>query len=76
MKKNCARPVFLEELQAAKKFLKVSLHFNKTPNSFRQILQTSRYMHFLCATKESPRSSWQRLISKCQGNLVMKLMTM
>ena len=35
----CGRPVFLEELQAARKFSKVSLHFNKTPNSLKQVLQ-------------------------------------
>ena len=38
--KNCGRLAFLEELQAARKFSKVSLHFNKIPNSLRQVLQT------------------------------------
>ena len=32
--------VFLEVLQAAKKFSKASLHFTKIPNSLRQILET------------------------------------
>ena len=39
LKKNCGRPVFLEELQAARNFSKVFLRFNKIPNSLRQILQ-------------------------------------
>ena len=39
LKKNCGRPVLLEEFQAAIKFSKVSLHFNKIPNSLRQALQ-------------------------------------
>ena len=73
--KNCGRPVFLEELQATRNFSKASLHFNKIPNSLKQVLQTySQICIFLCATKKSSRSSRRRLISK--GNLVMKLMTM
>ena len=32
LKKNCGRPVFLEELQTARNFSKVSMHFNKIPN--------------------------------------------
>ena len=55
VKKNCGRPVFLEELQAVKNFLKVSLHFNKISDSLRQILQTcSEICIFLCTTKKSP----------------------
>ena len=55
VKKKCGRPVFLEELQTARKFSKVSLHFNKIPNSLRQVLQTySEICIFLCATKNSP----------------------
>ena len=75
---NCGRPVFFEELQAARNFSKVSLHFNKIPNSLRQILQTySEIMQFfVCCKKKSSRSSQQWLISKCQGNLVIKLMKM
>ena len=77
MKKNCRRPVFLEEFQAAINFSKISLHFNKIPDSLRQVLQIySQICIFLCATKRSSRSSQRRLISKCQGNLVVKLMTM
>ena len=34
------RPVFLEEFQTEINFSKVSLHFNKIPNSLRQVLQT------------------------------------
>ena len=39
VKKNCGRPVFLQELQAARNFSKIFLHFNKIPNSLRQVLQ-------------------------------------
>ena len=39
LKKNFGRPVFLGEFQAAINFSKVSLHFNKIPNSLRQVLQ-------------------------------------
>ena len=67
--KNCGKPVFLEQLQAARNFSKISLHFNKIPNSLRQVLQTySEICIFLCAAKKkSSRSSQQRLISKRQG---------
>ena len=77
LKKNCGRPVFLEELQAARNFSKVSLHFNKIPNSLRQVLQTYSEICIFCVPqKKSSRSSQRRLISKCLGNLVVKLMTM
>ena len=76
-KKNWARPVFLEELQADRNFSKISLHFNKIPNSLRQVLQTYSEICIFCVPqKKSSRSSQRRLISKCQGNLVVKLMTM
>ena len=38
--KNCGRPVFLEELQTARHFSKVSLYLNKIPTSLRRVLQT------------------------------------
>ena len=77
LKKNCGRPVFLEEFQAAINFSKVSLHFNKIPNSLRQVLQIySQICIVRVPQKKSSRSSQQRLTSKCQGNLVVKLMTM
>ena len=50
-KKKCGRPVFLEELEAARNFSKVSLHLNKIPNTLRQILQTYSEIcifHTLC----------------------------
>ena len=57
VKKKCGRPVFLEELQTARKFSKVSLHFNKIPNSFRQVLQTySEICIFLCYKKCPPEA--------------------
>ena len=51
--KNCGRPVFLEELQAARNFLKVFLHFNKITYSLVQVLQTySEMCIFVCARKK------------------------
>ena len=51
--KNCGRPVFLEELQVARSFSKVSLYFKKIPNSLRQVLQKySEICIFLCAAKK------------------------
>ena len=77
LKKNCGRPVFLEEFQTTINFSKVSLHFNKIPNSSRQVLQIYSQICIFCVPqKQSSRSSQQRLISKCHGNLVVKLMTM
>ena len=51
-KKDCVRPVFLEELQAARNFSKVSLHFNKIPNYLRQFLQA--YSKTFCVLKNCP----------------------
>ena len=73
MKKNCGRPAFLEELQAAINFSKVSLHFNKISNSLRHILQKYQRYIFCVLQKKSSRSIWRKLILNCQGNLVMKL---
>ena len=54
IKKNYGRTVFLEELQAARNFPKVSLNFNKIPNSLRRILLTySKICIFVCY-KKSP----------------------
>ena len=56
--KNCGKPSFVEELQAARNFSKVSLHFNKIPNSLRQVWQTySEIRIFSVLQKKSPRSS-------------------
>ena len=76
LKNNCGRAVFLEKLQAARNFLKFSQQFNKIPNFLRPVLQTysAICIFFVCFKKESSRSSQQRLILKCQGNLVMKLL--
>ena len=53
VKKNDGRLVFLEELQAAINFSKVFLHFNKIPNSLRQVFQTyPEICIFLCAGKK------------------------
>ena len=58
MKKDCGRPVFLEELQTARNFSKVFLHFNKIPNSLRQVLQTYSEMciFFVCYKKSPPEA--------------------
>ena len=50
VKKNCGRPVFLEELQAARNFSKVSLHFNKIPN----VLQAYSEICIFCVLKNCP----------------------
>ena len=67
--KNCGRPAFLEELQAARNFSKVSLHFNKIPNSLRQVLQTySETCIFLCATKKKVlQKQWTKFDLKVSG---------
>ena len=52
VKKNCERPVFLEELQAARNFSKVSLHFIKIPNSLRQVLQTYSETCIFCVLQK------------------------
>ena len=66
-KKNCWRP----------DCGRVSLHFNKIPNSLRHVLQIYSQICIFCVPqKKSSRSSQRRLISKCHGNLVVKLMTM
>ena len=54
LKKNCGRPVFLEELQAARNFSKVSLHFNKIPNFLRQVLQAYSEICIFCVLKNCP----------------------
>ena len=52
-KKNFGRPVFLGELQTARNFSKISLHFYKIPISLRQVLQTySGICIFFCGTKK------------------------
>ena len=51
-KKNCGKPVFLEELQAARNCSNVSLHFNKIPNSLRQILQTYPEICIFCVLQK------------------------
>ena len=54
MKKNCLRPLFLEELETARNFSKVSLHFNKIPNTLRQILQVYSEICIFCVLQKSP----------------------
>ena len=50
--KNCGRPAFLETLQAVRNFSKVSLHFNKFPNSFRKVLQTYSEICIFCVLQK------------------------
>ena len=52
--KNRGRPVFLEELQAARNFSKVSRHFNKIPNSLRQVLRKYSEICIFCVPQKSP----------------------
>ena len=66
--KNCGRPVFLEQLQAARNFSKISLHFNKIPNSLRQVLQTySEICIFLCAAKKVLQKQLAKIDLKVPG---------
>ena len=66
--KNCGKPVFLEQLQAARNFSKISLHFNKIPNSLRQVLQTySEIYIFLCATKKVLQKQSAKIDLKVPG---------
>ena len=51
--KNRGRPVFLEELQAARSFSKVFLYFNKIPNYLRQVLQTYSEICIFCVLQKS-----------------------
>ena len=52
--KNWGRPAFLGELQVARNFSKVSLHFNKIPNSLKQVLQIYSEICIFCVLKKSP----------------------
>ena len=66
--KNCGRPVFLEELQALTNFSKVSMHFNKIPNSLRQVLQTyPEICIFLFATKKVLQKQSAKIDLKVPG---------
>ena len=46
VKKNCVSPIFLEELRA------VFLHFNKNPNSLRQVFQTYSEICIFCVLQK------------------------
>ena len=52
--KKCGRPVILEEFQATINFPKVSLHFNKIPNTLRQVLQIYSEIYIFCVPQKSP----------------------
>ena len=72
--KKRERPVFLEELQAARNFSKASLHFNRMTNSLRQVwdiqdkfADTFRNTHFLCATKNCPPEAVGKIDPKVPG---------
>ena len=68
VKKIFGRPLFLEELQAARNFSKVFLHFNKIPNSLRQVLQTySEMCIFWCATKKVLQEQSTKIDLKVPG---------
>ena len=72
-KKNCERPVFLEELQAVRNPLNVSLHYNKILNSLRQALQTYPEIYIFCVLQKIVLQKQSMKVDlKCQGNLMMK----
>ena len=50
--KNCVRPAFLEQLQAARNLSKISMHFNKIPNSLRQVMQTYSEICIFCVLQK------------------------
>ena len=82
VKKLFGRSIFLEELQAARNFSKVSLHFDKIPNSLRKVLQTySEICVCLCAPKKVLQKQSVKIDLKVPGkssdeidNDVMKFM--
>ena len=53
MKKKCGRPVLLEEFPSAINFSKVSVHFNKIPNSLWQVLQIYSKICIFCVPQKS-----------------------
>ena len=68
LKKSCGRPIFLEELQAARNFSRVFLHFNKIPNSSRQILQAYLEICIFCVlTKIVLQKQWAKIDLKVSG---------
>ena len=68
MKKNRGRLVFLEELQAAKNVSKVSLNFNKIPDSLRYVLQTySEICIFFVLQKKVLQKQFARTDLKVPG---------
>ena len=54
--KNCVRPAFLEQLQAARNLSKISLHFNKIPNSLRQVMQTYSEIYIFCVLQKKKKN--------------------
>ena len=64
-KKNCERPVFLEEIKAARNFSMVSMCFHKIPNSLREVLQTYSEISIFCVLQKNVfQKQLARLISK------------
>ena len=64
--KNCRGRVFLKELQAARNFSRVSLHFNKIPNSLRQVWQTYSEICIFCVLQ-------QKLLQKQLAKIDLKV---
>ena len=68
LEKNVEDQYFQKSWQAARNFSKVSLHFNKIPNSLRQVLQTySEIYIFLCATKKVLQKQSAKIDLKVPG---------
>ena len=77
VKRNCGRPVFLKSCRLQQIFQRFSCILTKfliLQDKFYRHIQ--KYAFFVCCKRKSSRSSQQRLISKCLGNLVIKLMKM
>ena len=66
--KNCVRPAFLEQLQAARNLSKISLHFNKIPNSLRQVMQTYSEIYIFCVLQKK-----KKIFQKQSANIDLKV---
>ena len=54
LKFSCQKPMKKKLLETARNFSKVSLHFNKIPNTLRQILQVHSEICIFCVLQKSP----------------------
>ena len=68
--KNCVRPAFLEQLQAARNLSKISMHFNKIPNSLRQVMQTYSEIYIFCVLQKKKK---KKIFQKQSANIDLKV---